>query len=187
VTWGAFGEDMGKPCNIADSGNYAVRHVPFLYFDDIQTNTARCKAHVVDFTTLDWATAPTFTYVAPNLVDDMHDPFPASSTNIANGDKWIGPLVTKIVASPGYTKGGLLVVVWDEDDDSGGLTGSDDPTPIFVISPYAKNTGYVSMPKANHYSLLATIEDGLGLPRLGKAAHPGTGVADTLSDFFPAN
>ena len=48
-SWMAFGEDMGTPCNLTDSGNYAQRHVPFLYYDDIQTNAARCNAHVVDF------------------------------------------------------------------------------------------------------------------------------------------
>jgi hypothetical protein len=40
----------------------------------------------------------------------------------------------------------------------------------------------VSPTKANHYSLLATIEDGLGVGRLGKA-----GMTNPLQDFFPAN
>ena len=79
------------------------------------------------------------------------------------------------------------MVVWDEDDESGGLRGSDDPIAIFVMSPYAKAGGYVSSVKANHYSLLATIEDGLGLPHLGMASNPGAGIAATLTDFFPAN
>ena len=55
------------------------------------------------------------------------------------------------------------------------------------MSPYAKTGGYVSTATADHYSLLATIEDGLDLPRLGKAASPGTGFAATLADYFPAN
>jgi hypothetical protein len=74
------------------------------------------------------------------------------------------------------------VVVWDEDDASGGVSGTDDPVPIFVMSPYAKSGGFVSATKADHYALLATFEDGLGLPRMGKAAK-----ATPLADYFPAN
>ncbi len=36
LTWMAFGEDMGTACNTTDSGNYAQRHVPFLYYSGIQ-------------------------------------------------------------------------------------------------------------------------------------------------------
>jgi phosphatidylinositol-3-phosphatase len=187
-SWMAFGEDMGTPCNTTDSGNYAQRHVPFLYYDDIQTNAARCQAHVVDFSKFSPAGAAAYNFIAPNLIDDMHNPDPTNATNIPDGDAWIGPEVGKITAASTYQKGGLLVVVWDEDDGSGGLLGdTDDPIGIFVLSPYAKAGGYVSSAKANHYSLLATVEDGLGLPRLGSAADPGTGIAATLADYFPAN
>jgi phosphatidylinositol-3-phosphatase len=185
-TWMAFGESMGTPCNLTDSGNYAQRHVPFLYYDDIQTNATRCDTHVVDFTHFSPASAVDFNYIAPNLIDDMHNPNPptaATTVNIPNGDTWIGPQVTAITASAAYKNGGLLVVVWDEDDDSGGVLGdTDDPVGIFVLSPYAKSGGYVSSVMANHYSLLATFEDGLGLPRLGSAV-----TATPLADYFPAN
>jgi hypothetical protein len=184
-TWMAFAEGMGAqtPCNVVDdsSTSYAVRHVPFLYFDDVQTNATRCEQHAVDYSLFDPASPAAFNFIAPNLVDDMHDPFPAGTTNIANGDKWIGPQVDAILASKGYTSGGLLVVVWDEDDLSGaGPLNTDNPVPIFVFSPYAKSGGYVSGVKADHYALLATFEDGLGLPRLGSAAK-----ATPLTDYFP--
>jgi len=178
---------MGTACNLTDNGNYAVRHVPFLYYDAIQMSGTRCQANVVDFTHFDPASPSAFNFIAPNLVDDMHDPFPAGTQNIQNGDKWIGPEVQRIVGSSAYTQGGLLVVVWDEDDSSGGISGTDDPIGIFVMSPYAKSGGYVSMPKADHYSLLATIEDGLGVGHLGKAGMAAGGTAATLADYFPPN
>ena len=188
-TWTAFGEGMGTPCNLVDNTNtnYAVRHVPFLYYDDIQTNASRCATHVVDYSSFTPATAPQFTYIAPNLIDDMHSPFPATQGNITSGDTWIAPVVAKITASSAYTDGGLFVIVWDEDDDSGGITGSNDPVPIFVLSPYAKSGGYMSMATMDHYSLLATIEDGLDLPRLGNAGVSRPSTADTLADYFPSN
>jgi phosphatidylinositol-3-phosphatase len=181
LTWRDFGEAMNTPCNVVDSGNYAVRHNPFLYYADIQGNATRCDTHVVDFAGFNPASPDVFNYIAPNLIDDMHNPDPTNSTNIPDGDMWIGPHVASILSSSAYEEGGLLVVVWDEDDDSGGITGTDDPIPIFVMSPYAKSNGYISATMANHYSLLATFEDGLGLGRLGSAA-----MATPLADFFPA-
>jgi hypothetical protein len=182
LTWMDFGEDMGTPCNLVDSGNYAVRHNPFLYYEDVQGNMSRCTSHVVDYKAFDPTHPAKFDFIAPNLVDDMHNPDPTNSTNIPDGDKWIGPNVGAILASSGYTSGGLVVVVWDEDDGSGGITGTDDPVPIFVMSPYAKGNGYVSATKGDHYALLATIEDGLGVGRLGSAMG-----ATPLVDYFPAN
>ncbi len=185
-TWTAFGESMGTACNVVNAGNYAVRHVPFLYYDDIQTNTARCNSHVVDYSQFAPASPPDFTYIAPNLIDDMHNPVPATQGNITNGDKWIGPVVETITGSAAYKDGGLFVIVWDEDQDSGGATQStDDPVPIFVLSPYAKSGGYMAPATMDHYSLLATIEDGLGLPRMGNAGVPRASTADTLAEYFP--
>jgi hypothetical protein len=181
LSWMAYGESMGTPCNTTDSGNYAQRHVPFLYYTGIQGNSARCASHVVDFSSFSVTSPSAYNFIAPNLVDDMHNPDPTNSTNIPDGDMWIGPQVQAITSSAAYAQGGLVVVVWDEDDDSG-FPAADAPIPIFVISPYAKHGGYVSATMANHYSLLATIEDGLGLTRLGMAA-----AATSLIDYFPAN
>jgi len=182
-TWMDFGEDMGTPCNLVDSGNYAQRHNPFLYYDDIQSNATRCDSHVVDFSNFKPETSANFNFIAPNLVDDMHNPDPTNSTNIPDGDTWLGKQVPAILASSAYTSGGLLVIVWDEDDASGGIGGTtNDPIGIWVFSPFAKSKGFVSSVKANHYSLLATFEDGLGVGRLGSAAQ-----ASPLTDFFPAN
>ena len=182
-TWKDFGEDMGTPCNFTDSGNYVARHNPFVYYNNVQTNSARCKAHVVDYKTFDPNNADTFNFIAPNLVDDMHNPDPPDSTNIPNGDAWLGKNVPPILASSAYKNGGLLVIVWDEDDGSGGIGGTtDDPVGIWVFSPFAKSGGFVAKSKYDHYSLLATFEDGLDLGRIGKAAQ-----ATPLTEFFPPN
>jgi len=190
-SWRAYGESMGTPCNLTTAGDYAARHVPFLYYDNVQSDSARCQSHAVDYGALaaDLAAGqtPELVFIAPNLVDDMHgtssipNPF-GSAANMKAGDTWLAANVPAITASPAYQNGGALVIVWDEDDLSGGLTGTDDPIPMFVLSPLARAGGYVSTAHADHYSLLATIEDGLGLPRLGAAAQ-----AQPLADFFPPN
>ena len=85
-----FGEDMGTPCNLVNAGNYAVRHNPFLYYSQIQT-TSRCTAHCVDYTKFDPSSPPVFTYIAPNLIDDMHNPDPTTSANIPTETNGSGP------------------------------------------------------------------------------------------------
>jgi len=181
LAWKAYAEEMGTPCNTTSSGGYATRHVPFLYFDGVRTNAQRCAAHVVDYAAFagDLASPPKFAFIAPNLTDDMHDPFPAGAQNLANGDTWLSKHAQAILDSAAFKAGGLLVIVWDEDDNSG-VPNPDDAVPIFVMSPYAKKA-YASATHADHYSLLATIEDGLGLSRLGKAA-----MATPLADYFPS-
>jgi len=184
-TWMDFGESMGTACNLTDSSPYAVRHNPFLYYDDVQTNATRCNAHVVDLSNFNPASPAVFNFIAPNLTSDMHDPDPVTDAvhvNIPNGDTWLGSHVGAITTSSPYQQGGLLVVVWDEDDGSGGIQGTDDPIGLFVMSPYAKAGGYKSTVHADHYSLLATFEDGLDLGRIGSAAS-----ATPLTDFFPIN
>src|SRR5437016_4678842 len=42
VTWKAYMEDMPSNCYARDSGEYAVRHNPFVYYNDIATNASRC-------------------------------------------------------------------------------------------------------------------------------------------------
>lgn len=191
-TWKAYAEGAAGPCDTNTTGAYAARHVPFLYYDNMTAATqgARCTAHVVPFTGFDAdlaGTPPVFSYIAPSLDDDMHGTgLSQSATDVANGDTWLSTHAKAILDSAAYKNGGLLVIVWDEDDSSGGFIPpkTDDPIPIFVMSPYAKTAanGYVSAVTGNHYSLLATFEDGLGLPRLGSA------VGKTpLADYFPAN
>lgn len=182
--WRMYAEDMGAPCNKVATGSYAPRHVPFLYYTGITDDAARCASHVVDFsefsTDLTAAAPKRFSFIAPNLVHDMHDPFPPGPTNYADGDQWLSSVVPPILDSNAFKKGGLLVIVWDEDDLSG-VVSPDDAIPMYVLSPLARKGGFALSSRADHYALLATIEDGLGLTRLGNAQS-----ATPLTDFFPA-
>ena len=71
-----------------------------------------------------------------------------------------------ILGTAGFMPGGrdVLFVVWDEQDGSLGHA----PIPFIVVSPLI-DPGTVTGTVYNHYSLLATWEDGFGLPRLGHA------------------
>ena len=50
-TWKAYQEDMPSPCFAgAESGNYAMKHNPFVYFEPIRLDAARCRRSVVPIT-----------------------------------------------------------------------------------------------------------------------------------------
>lgn len=183
-TWRAYAESMGAPCNLVEDGLYAPKHVPFLYFPSLTDDAARCEDHVVDYTAFagDVAAGPRdLSYVAPNLVNDMHDPVVgANEENRANGDAFLAAEIPQILASPAYTERGLLVIVWDENDYSG-LLDPNEPIPMILLSPLARQGGFRSDRRYDHDDLLALFSDGLGVERLGNAVG-----ADPLRDFFPA-
>jgi len=178
-TWKSYQEDLPSPCFLgAQSGEYALRHDPFLYFHDIRDNTARCQ-QVVPLTQLTADIAanqvPNFAWITPNLIHDMHD------GTVAQGDAWLASFVPTILASSAWKDGGLLVIVWDEGTTNAGCCGvSGGRVPLLVISPHGP-LGYHSTVPATHYSLLRSIEDLWGLQQVGLSAGPDVqGLPDLI-------
>ena len=101
TSWKAYDEDIsGTNCPLSNTGPkdsngnplYAVRHNPFVYFDDqtntLSSNSATCIAHVRPFSQLAADLADNkvarYNFITPNLCDDMHDS--CSGDPIAHGD-----------------------------------------------------------------------------------------------------
>ena len=181
-TWKAYMESMPSPCFVGDSGTlYRQKHNPFIYFDDIRLNPDRCN-RIVPFTQFDQDltanTLPDYIWITPNMCNDMHD------CTVSAGDAWLKSWVPKILASPAWQQNGLLLITWDESrsadvsgccqDAAGGHIAT------LVISPLSAPR-FQSAVAYDHYSLLRTIEDGLGLPPLAGAA---CACAPPLTDFF---
>jgi phospholipase C len=174
-TWKAYEESMPSNCAPANSGEYAVRHDPPPYY----TTLAGCSTFDVPYTDLanDLSnnTLPAFSFITPNLIDDMHD------GTIAQGDTWLANNLPAILTSTAYTSGSTAVfITWDE--GSGGKSGESCATnttdtsclvATLVISP-STVPGSTSGTLFNHYSLLGTAEQLLGLPALGAAASAPT-------------
>jgi phosphatidylinositol-3-phosphatase len=162
-TWKEYQENMPSACfpkYSSPDGLYVVRHQPALYFNQIRENAVRC-ANVVPYTQLatDLArgTVPNFSWITPNLCDDMHN------CAVRSGDAWLARNVPLILASAAFRNGGVLFITWDEDDF----------TPVnqvatLVVSPYAI-PGFRSSVLENHYNLLRTIEAAWSLPPIGGA------------------
>jgi phospholipase C len=174
-TWKAYEESMPSNCRKSNSGEYAVRHNPPPYF----TALSGCSTDDVPYTQLasdlSAGTLPAFSFITPNLIDDMHD------GTIAQGNSWLSGNLPTILNSSEYTSGSTAVFI-TFDEGSGGSTGENCATNTtdnschvltIVVSP-STPAGATSATLFNHYSLLATAEQLLGLPALGQAASATT-------------
>jgi phosphatidylinositol-3-phosphatase len=153
--WRALEESMPHPCTLADAGRYAVRHNPAAYYVRIRR---QCRTQDVP---LRGAPAPSarFTFVTPNLCHDMH------SCSVATGDRWLARWLPRLLRTPQYRSGSTAVfITWDEDNGS-----ARQHIPTLVVSADTRPRTR-SAAAFDHYSLLATTEDLLGVPRLGRAA-----------------
>jgi phospholipase C len=155
-----YAEDMPTPCALASSGTYAVKHNPAAYF----TGDGDRDACLVDNVAMGTPTAgaladdlahdalPAFANLVPNLCNDTHD------CGVPAGDAWLHSWLDRILASATYTEGKTAVfVVWDEPT----------PMPNVVIAPTLSGTTITDT--VDHYTLLRTTEELLGLPLLGAA------------------
>ena len=98
-----------------------------------------------------------FTFVTPNLINDMHD------GSIGDGDRFLRTYVPALMATPQYRSGNTVIfIAWDENDGASG-----NRVPCIVISPFTH--GVRDGTRYTHYSLLRTTEALLGLPLLGNA------------------
>jgi phosphatidylinositol-3-phosphatase len=158
----SYEEAMTQHCQQASAGRYAVKHNPQAYYvggpdsaacqeDDVPLGSLT-DGPLVDDLTHD--TLPTFSFITPDLCHDTHD------CSVETGDAWLEQCVGLLLDSPTYRRGRTVVfVVWDEPT----------PMPVLVISPTTPS-GTRSTEPFDHYSLLRTTEDLLGLPALEQAA-----------------
>jgi hypothetical protein len=179
ISWRAYQEDInGLYCPVANTNEYAVRHNPFVYFDDVRSDPAYCVAHIRPYTELAGDlrsnTVARYNFLTPNLCHDMHDLCGGTSTRI-NGDNWLAAEVPKILNSTAYKDRGALFITWDE-----GSNQSDGPLGMIVLSPLAKGHGYTNSIRYTHSSTLRTMQEIFDVrPFLGAAAN-----ANDLSDLF---
>jgi hypothetical protein len=176
-TWKAYMEDMPSPCFVGDAGPYAQKHNPFIYFDSVRLDTARCQSDIVPMTQLENDLAvnqlPNFSYIMPNLCNSAHD------CSLETADNWVNDMVAKLQASSAFSGNTLIAITFDEGDKSntgsccglGSEAGGQVAT--VLISPLARR-GFEDGTAYSHYSLLKTILAAWGLPDLGQTQQAGT-------------
>ncbi len=173
-SWKMYAESMPAPCSPTSSGEYAVKHNPFLYYASVTRDRAYCAAHDVPFSQFagDLATTtslPNYSLISPNLCNDMHD------CSVATGDAWLAREVPEILGSPAFTQqNSLLIVTFDEGDNSSNTVAC-----IFA-GPAAKRHS-TSATAYSHYSVLRTLEDAWRLTPLTRNDTTATPMTALLS------
>jgi hypothetical protein len=161
ISWKAYMEGFTGNC-FRSPYPYALKHNPFAYYG------GQCPANVVPMTQLSGdlsGSAPQLSWITPGLCNDGHD------CGVAAADRWLAMTVPQIIASPAWQQNGALFITWDEDDGGGNQVA------LIIVTPTFK--GPIATP-LDHYSLLATICDELGVARLG-ASQQAKSISAQLS------
>jgi phospholipase C len=138
---------------------YVRRHNPLADFSS--TSGPATNLPLTSFPT-DYNTLPDVSFVVPDLTNDMHD------GSVAVGDTWLKDHLSDY-QTWAQTHNSVLVVTWDEDDRS-----ASNHIETLITGEHVAHT--VSSTRITHYNVLHTIEEAYGLPQLGPAAAPISGI-----------
>lgn len=198
------------PASVRDQ--YVAWHNPFYYFHSLIDAPERCAARVVNLDHLradlaNAASTPNYVFISPNVCEDGHDPtcLNGAPGGLAAIDRFLRRWIPLITSSEAFKADGLLIVTFDEADgplpeDStaccgeralpdqprqpGGVGPGGGRVGAVMLSPFIR-PGTTSAVPYNHYALLRSVEDMLGLPHLGYAAEPG--LRTLGADVFAAD
>lgn len=184
---------------------YASKHNPFVYFSSIQegvqpgsdlTNSVGFDGPGGLYGDLQSGSVPAYSFIAPNQCNDQHgrgnagpfcnyDPHDNGTQAGLNpalmqqGDVAVRRIVTAIKDSPAWRQGqNAIVILWDEDDYS--VSPTTNKVLLIVDTNYGSH-GVSSSTFYTHFSLLRSIEGGLGLPCLN---HACDSTVNVMSDLF---
>jgi phospholipase C len=161
--WKMYGDSLPEAGYIGGNKRpYVKKHFPMAYFANVRDdekqrmNLVPVEQFVQDLKSSEGL--PEFSMVIPDLDHDAHD------GSLQEADNWLKKNIGPLLEDPNFQKDGILIVTFDEADKNDSNHGGGHIVTV-VIGPlvkenFADNTFY------QHESLLATIEDVLGLPRL---------------------
>ena len=175
-SWRAYQESIPSAGYLgADVPPYVRRHNPFSYFSDVQNSPSQA-ANIVPFsqfaTDLANNTLPQYSFITPNVDNDGHD------GTLAAADSWLQSNIAPLIASTTFKNGGLLVITFDEGQDSD-LDHGGGQVATLIISSNAKSN-YQSQTLYQHQSVLR-----LTLAASGVNKFPGQAAsAPDMAEFF---
>ena len=204
LTWKGYFENLPSPGSKAvvfPSGIralYAVKHNGFMNFKSVQDDPNLAQKVVgLDRLSMDLKSGkvPNYSHIILNLCHEMHGLLECHNEDrlIQTGDAQIGKVVDQIMKSSIWSlpDNSAIVITWDEDNDPAKKTGTQgccgfDPQGLsnfggghiatIVITNHGAR-GIVDSTPYNHYSLLRTTEDALGISEyLNEAGDLSKGV-----------
>ena len=190
--------------------NYAVKHNPEAFFTatnggNNSTTSNRLRFNYAPLQQLAFDlqsdNVANYNWITPDQYNEMHSSLnptfiglASDESNIRSGDNTLSRLIPLIMASRAYKDGGLIIIWWDETEDTGAPgDNQDDFTHTLgeiLISPLARENQngvpYSNAINYSHSSDLRTMQEifhvkttGRTSPFLGDAAN-----ATDLSDLF---
>ncbi len=175
-SWKSYQESMPSNCALKDSHPYAFKHNPAAFYTQLAADCAKRDVAFPGITCPDHDSAAcstptglladdiaaghlaTFTFITPDLNNDMHD------GTVAQGDNWLKTYLSLFINGPNYQAGDTVIfIMWDE----GSSNANTSNIPSLFIAPSIK-PGTVISKASNNIGLLKTAEDVLGLkPYIG--------------------
>jgi phosphatidylinositol-3-phosphatase len=175
-TWRCYAESLPSDGYLGgDFGPYIRHHNPFTYFSDVQNDSSQA-ANVVSFaqfsTDLAASALPQYAFIVPDVNDDGHD------GSLGQADSWLSTNIVPLLADPSFQNSGLLIITFDEGDQSDINQGGGQVATL-IVSSEAKQ-GYQSQTLYQHQSVLR-----LSLAALGIQTFPGlAATAPDMTEFF---
>src|SRR5437899_8007948 len=160
ISWKPYMEGFTGDC-FSSPYPYALKHNPFAYYG------GTCPANVVPMSDLAAdlnGNPPQLSWITPGMCNDGHD------CSVRTADRWLSGVVPQITSSTAWQQNGLLLITWDESSAGDGRVA------LLVVTPTLR--GQITIP-LDHFSLLATVTDRLGVARLGQSAQ-ATSLQDQL-------
>ncbi len=184
LSWKAYLQGLPKAGSpVYFSGLYGKKHNPFLLNSDVASQPQRA-VNVVPFeqlqADLNSGQVPSYSMLVPDLCHDLHGDLRCLGRAHVEqlGDAFLKTWTERIMASPIWKSGSVLVITFDEGEGHD-LRGGGGRIATIIVTPDGPG-GVVSDLPYNHYSLLRTIEDRFGLPPLREAQH-----AAPMNDLWP--
>ena len=201
ISWKGYMEGMrgSDICNGnggSDGGtDYVAHHNPFVYFGNIVNNSTRCSlvvpsglsggatlcgasvtTSVISNLVTDLnGTAPNFSWVTPNTIDDSH----SGNCGVQQANNWLSIVVPAILTTKTFETDVSATVIITFDEPTTGAYGT---TPVyFVVAGPGAKLHYTSSTKFTHLNWLATLESNWSLSCLVSGNDCGAAAA---SEFF---
>jgi len=196
LSWKGYFENQNfaAGCDTSSHEPYEPIHNPFIPFQDITSNAARCNQLVlanpstcggvtdcVLINDLNSASAPNFMWLTPNDCNDMRGASGICSSSITTGDNYLKSLVPGILNSNTFKSGrSALFITFDEGNGYCPLNGSSESCVYSVWAGQAAKTSFGTSNLYNHYSFPKTVEVNWNLASLST----GDGSAKAMTEFF---
>ena len=174
LTWAAFSENLpsaGSTVCSADgdvvTGLYTRKHAPWTYFNNLNHANERPYSDLA--AVLAAHALPNLTFIVPNNCHNTHNAS-TPGCSVPDGDAWLAANLPPIIAELGPN--GLLILTWDEDDES----GTNHILTVFRGPKVVPGASYA--PRVTHYTMSRLLCEVLGLEiqGFGIFENPITGI-----------